>query len=207
MEIGTNYTKVVSEVSKVNKTSTYKQEEKKVDYSNYSIKDIRNIPYEEAKNNYVQIKEQLKKLGNENSSDELGIEFVAATFQLERVKLSDNNKLNKALYATMSNENNPSKAILFDSELMTNLQDYYHGKSINASFVASNDEIHTSKNLTKSQINSIDFNDFISKMISTFTEDLNESKGSVKDQYSNIVNFYNSLQDNYNKTVREPYYA
>ena len=203
MKIGTNYTKVVSEVSKVNKTSIYKQEEKKVDYSNYTIEQMRKLPYEEVKKNHSDIVKAMESMPNEEINKP---EWDALLFQIGNVKRSDNDQFNKALFNSYKNFDDASGGIL-SVEIQTNLQDYYHGKSINASFVASNDEIHTSKNLTKSQINSIDFNDFISKMISTFTEDLNESKGSVKDQYSNIVTFYNSLQDNYNKTVREHYYA
>lgn len=207
MQIGTNYTNTVSQTSKVNQTSPYAQNKNKIDYSNYSAKDIRNISYEEAKTNYSQIKERLENLGKENLSNEDRKEFLVATLQLEKTNLSDNDKLNKALYQTMSDEDNSANALMMDSEIMTNLQDFYYGKPINASFVVSNNEIHSSENLTKSQLNSINFDEFISKMLQVFSEDLSQTTGSIKEQYNQIINGYKSFQGNYEKSVKEPYYA
>ena len=52
MDIGlVNSVSSTSEVKSV-KNTAYSQQTSKVDYSNYSIADLRKIPYEEAKSNY-----------------------------------------------------------------------------------------------------------------------------------------------------------
>ena len=207
MEIGTNYIKAISEVSKVSKTSVYKQEDKKVDYSNYSIKEIRDIPYEEGKENIDLIKGRLEELKNNSSTN--SDEYTAVLSQLTSFNFSDNDTFNKSIYELKQSMTNPLDTMGFDLNLQINMQDYYYGKDIHASFVKGNgyEELHVNKPLTKSQINSIDFNDFISKMIKTFTEDLNEAPQSVKIQYQKLIDTYKDLDINYNKTVREPYYA
>ena len=58
MEIEASYIKEVSKVSKTNTVSGYSQTEEKsqIDYSNYSPSEIRDISYDEAKENYEEIK-------------------------------------------------------------------------------------------------------------------------------------------------------
>ena len=87
-------------------------------------------------------------------------------FQLSKVKLSDNDKLNKAVYETMRAIKDPLKSMVVGDEINVNLKDYYYGKDVNASFVVSNNPIHTDKNLTTAQLNSINVEDFLSKMVS-----------------------------------------
>ena len=101
----------------------------------------------------------------------------------------------------------PLKSSEIDSEIQTNLKDYYYGKDVNASFVVSNNPIHTDKNLTTSQINSINIEDFLSKMVSAFSENYENAPIVVKEQYKQIVDGYSLFQKNYNQAVREPYYA
>ena len=95
-------------------------------------------------------------------------------------------------------------------EINQNLRDYAYGKDVKASFEVSNDAIHTDKGLTRSQINSIDFSDFISKMVSGFSSQLSDAskaQDEVKKQYQNIVDSYSTLQKSYENEVRKPYYA
>ena len=76
--------------------------------------------------------------------------------------------------------------------------------------MVSNDKIHSDKELTRSQINSIDFSDFISKMVSGFSSQLSDAskaQDEVKKQYQNIVDSYSTLQKSYENEVRKQYYA
>ena len=68
----------------------------------------------------------------------------------------------------------------------------------------------TEKELTRSQINSIDFSDFISKMVSGFSSQLSDAPKNddvLKKQYQNIVDSYTTLQKSYESEVRKPYYG
>ncbi len=130
--------------------------------------------------------------------------------QTAAINYSSNDTFNKSFYETLQNSDKPEDAVIMSFEIKTNLSDYYYGKDVNASFVVSNNEIHSNKDLTKAQINSIDFNDFISTMLTNFKEDLNnasKAQDSVKEQYKQIIDGYNSLQKNYDQAVRKPYYA
>ena len=189
------------------KNTAYSQQTSKVDYSNYSPSQIKEIPYEEAKANYDEISKRLADLGNQVLSFDESNKHIDASTQLRRVKLSDNDKLNKAVYETLRAIKDPIESITVSSEIQTNLQDYYYGKDVNASFVVSNDPIHTDKNLTTAQINSINVEDFTSKMVSAFSEDYANAPLFVKEQYKQIVDGYSLFQKNYNQAVREPYYA
>ena len=207
MDIGlVNSVSSTSEVKSV-KNTAYSQQTSKVDYSNYSPSQIKEIPYEEAKANYDEISKRLADLGNQVLSFDESNKHIDASTQLRRVKLSDNDKLNKAVYETLRAIKDPIESITVSSEIQTNLQDYYYGKDVNASFVVSNNPIHTDKNLTTAQINSINVEDFLSKMISAFSEDYENAPLVVKEQYKQIVDGYSLFQKNYNQAVREPYYA
>ena len=207
MDIGfVNSISSTSEVKSV-KNTAYSQQTTKIDYSNYTPSQIKEIPYEEAKANYDEISKRLADLGNQVLSFDEGNKYIDASIQLTRVKLSDNDKLNKAVYETLRAIKDPLKSSEVDSEIQTNLQDYYYGKDVNASFVVSNDPIHTDKNLTTAQINSINVEDFTSKMISAFSEDYENAPLNIKEQYKQIVDGYSLFQKNYNQAVREPYYA
>jgi hypothetical protein len=207
MNIGfVNSISSTSEVKSV-KNTAYSQQTSKIDYSNYTPSQIKEIPYEEAKANYDEISKRLADLGNQVLSFDESNKHIDASTQLRRVKLSDNDKLNKSVYETLRAIKDPIESITVSSEIQTNLQDYYYGKDVNASFVVSNDPIHTDKNLTTAQINSINVEDFTSKMISAFSEDYENAPLNIKEQYKQIVDGYSLFQKIYNQAVREPYYA
>ena len=207
MDIGfVNSISSTSEVKSV-KNTTYSQQTSKVDYSNYTPSQIKEIPYEEAKANYDEIFKRINDIDDEKLSFDESNMRSNVFFQLSKVKLSDNDKLNKAVYETMKDIKDPVESMMTGFEINTNLRDYYYGKDVNASFVVSNNPIHTDKNLTTSQINNINVEDFTSKMLDTFSEEYANSLGVLKEQYKQIVDGYNLFQKNYNQAVREPYYA
>lgn len=200
------YLNAINEAQSV-KNSAYSQESTKVDYSNYNYADFREIPYEEAKSNIDSIKERLEILydGNQTlaeSNDSMGIETL-----MYSLTYSDNDKLNEGMYETLRAMKNPVDAHVMFSEIQTNLQDYYYGKPINASFVVSNNDIHAREILTRAQLNSINVEDFLSRMVKAFSEDYENASMSVKNQYKQIVDGYNLFQQNYNQTKKESYYA
>lgn len=202
-----SYLNAINEVQSV-KNSAYSQSTPKIDYSNYTPAQIKEIPYEEAKANYDAINQRINDLGMIVFSFDEGMLYSDACTQLCSVKLSDNDKLNKAVYETLRAIKDPVESITVSDEIHTNLQDYYYGKPINASFVVYSDyDIHAHENLTKAQLNSINVEDFLSKMVSAFTEDYRNAPISVKNQYKQIVDGYNLFQQNYNQTKKEPYYA
>ena len=182
MDIGlVNNVTSTSEVKSV-KNIAYSQQTSKVDYSNYSIADLRKIPYEEAKSNYDAIMNRSLELDTGDSSAKA---------------LGD---LSAQLAATNA---------FF--EVMQNLKDYASGiQDVKPSWMVSNDQIHSDKDLTRSQINSIDFSDFISKMVSGFSSQLSDAskaQDEVKKQYQNIVDSYSTLQKSYESEIRKPYYG
>ena len=208
MEIGTSYIKEVSQVNKSNAVSAYPETEEKttVDYSNYSISEILDIPYEEAKENYEQVMEKVADLQEKFAgSDELS----KSMFQFAKVNFSDNDKLNEALYETMRSFDNPIDAVLFEFEMTINMKDYYYEKETTASFQMNEDgSNHAHKELNSTQLSNINMDDFIDKMLATFTEDYASAKsGTIKEQYKGIVDGYRSFKENYDKAVTEPYYA
>ena len=207
MNIGlVNSVSSTSEVKNV-KNTAYSQQTSKIDYSNYTPSQIKEIPYEEAKANYDAINQRITDLGNQVLSFDESNKHIDNMLQLSKVKLSDNDKLNKAVYETMRAIKDPLESMVVGDEINANLKDYYYGKDVNASFVVSNNPIHTDKNLTKSQLNSINVEDFLSKMIGTFSKEYADTSGVIKQQYKDIVDGYSLFQKNYTQAVREPYYA
>ena len=208
MDIGLiNSATSTSEVKSVKNTAYTQDSQQKVDYSNYSIADLRKIPYEEAKANYEAIMNRSLELDTGDSSAK---ELAGLSAQLASTKFSDNESINKSLYGTMQNITDGGAAMGTFLEINQNLRDYAYGKDVKASFEVSNDAIHTDKDLTRSQINSIDFSDFISKMVSGFSSQLSDAskaQDEVKKQYQNIVDSYSTLQKSYENEVRKPYYA
>ena len=208
MDIGfINSVSSTSEVKSVKNTAYTQDSQQKVDYSNYSIADLRKVSYEEAKSNYDAIVNRSLELDTGDSSAK---ELAGLSAQLASTKFSDNESINKSLYGTMQNITDGGAAMGTFLEINQNLRDYAYGKELKASFEVSNDAIHTDKGLTKSQINSIDFSDFISKMVSGFSSQLSDAskaQDEVKKQYQNIVDSYSTLQKSYESEVRKPYYA
>ena len=202
-----SYLSAISEVQSV-KNTAYSQQTSKVDYSNYTPSQIKEIPYEEAKANYDAINQRINDLGMKVFSFDEGNVYRDACTQLCSVKLSDNDKINKAVYETMRAIKDSFESVMMGDEINANLKDYYYGKDVNASFVvSSNNDIHAHENLTTSQINSINVEDFLSKMVSAFSEDYENAPLNIKEQYKQIVDGYSLFQKNYNQAVREPYYA
>ena len=202
-----SYLTAISEVQSV-KNTAYSQQTSKVDYSNYTPSQIKEIPYEEAKANYDEIFKRINDIDEQKLSFDEGNVRSNVLFQLSKVKLSDNDKLNKAVYETMRAIKDPFESVMMGDEINANLKDYYYGKDVNASVVvSSNNDIHAHENLTTAQINSINVEDFLSKMVSAFSEDYENAPLFVKKQYKQIVDGYNLFQKNFNQAVKEPYYA
>ena len=209
MDIGLiNSATSTSEVKSVKNTAYTQDNQQKVDYSNYSIADLRKIPYEEAKVNFDAIMNRASELSIDDKSVKESAGVIA---QLESTRVSDNNTFNKSLYGALQNIEDGGAANYAKDEIMQNLKDYANGiQDVKPSFMVSNDQIHSDKDLTRSQINSIDFSDFISKMVSGFSSQLSDAskaQDEVKKQYQNIVDSYSTLQKSYENEVRKPYYA
>ncbi len=208
MDIGLiNSATSTSEVKSVKNTAYTQDSQQKVDYSNYSIADLRKIPYEEAKSNYEAIMNRSLELDTGDSSAKALGDLTA---QLAATKITDNDSFGKSLYGALQNIQDGAATNAF-FEVMQNLKDYASGiQDVKPSWMVSNDQIHSDKDLTRSQINSIDFSDFISKMVSGFSSELSDAskaQDEVKKQYQNIVDSYSTLQKSYESEVRKPYYG
>jgi hypothetical protein len=203
MNIGlVNSVSSTSEVKSV-KNTAYSQQTSKVDYSNYSIADLRKIPYEEAKVNFDAIMNRSLELDTGEASAK---ELSGLSAQLFATKVTENDNFKKSLYNTLQNIENGPDAFVAYGEVMQNLKEYASGiQDIKPSFMV-NDNFTTYKEPTRTQINSIDFSDFISKMINEVFDSSN-AKGEVKKQYQNIADAYITLQKSYENEVRKPYYA
>ena len=209
MDIGLiNSATSTSEVKSVKNTAYTQDSQQKVDYSNYSMAGLRKISYEEAKGNFDAIMNRASELSVDDKSVKESAGVIA---QLESTRVSDNNTFNKSLYESVQNIQDGGAAWYAKSEIMQNLKDYASGiQDVKPSFMVSIDKIHSDKELTRSQINSIDFSDFISKMVSGFSSQLSDAskvQDEVKKQYQNIVDSYSTLQKSYENEVRKPYYA
>ena len=214
--LATNSTQSIYQTQQTNSvnTSPYNKEETQKDYSSYNtFAELRDIPYEEAKANYDSIMKQVEELEAKQIAEGTfeGIKGMASTstrIQIGTAIYSDNDKLNKALYETTQGIKDDVEAFVTTSEIYENMRNYYHGYDTKASFVI--DEKTYGKeipNLTRAQINSINVEDFLSKMTSTFTKDYEEAPSYVKNQYKAIVDGYSLFQQSYNQSKKEPFYA
>ena len=209
MDIGlVNSVNSTSEVKSVKNTAYTQDSQQKVDYSNYSIADLRKIPYEEAKGYFDAIMNRASELSVDDKSVKESAGVIA---QLESTRVSDNNTFNKSLYESVQNIQDGGAAWYAKSEIMQNLEDYASGtQDVKPSWMITEGTASTEKELTRSQINSIDFSDFISKMVSGFSSQLADAPkndDTLKKQYQNIVDSYSTLQKSYENEVRKPYYA
>ncbi len=209
MDIGLiNSSTSTSEVKSVKNTAYTQDNQQKVDYSNYSMADLRKIPYEEAKGNFDAIMNRASELSVDDKSVKESAGVIA---QLESTRVSDNNTFNKSLYESVQNIEDGGAAWYAKFEIMENLKDYASGtQDVKPSWMITEGTSSTEKELTRSQINSIDFSAFISKMVSGFSSQLaNASKNddTLKKQYQNIVDSYSTLQKSYENEVRKPYYG
>lgn len=214
--LATNSTQSIYQTQQTNSvnTSPYNKEETQKDYSSYNtFKELREIPYEEAKANYDSIMKRVEELEAKQIAEGTfeGIKGMASTstrIQIGTAIYSDNDKLNKALYETTQGIKDDVEAFVTTSEIYENMRNYYHGYDTKASFQI--DEKTYGKeipNLTRAQINSINVEDFLSKMTSTFTKDYEEAPSYVKNQYKAIVDGYSLFQQSYNQSKKEPFYA
>ena len=209
MDIGLiNSATSTSEVKSVKNTAYTQDSQQKVDYSNYSIADLRKIPYEEAKGNFDAIMNRASEL---SIDDKWVKESAGVTAQLAATQATDNNSFNKSLYGTLQNIQDGGAATVAQLEVMHNLREYASGtQDVKPSWMITEGSASTYKEPTRSQINSIDFSDFISKMVSGFSSQLADAPkndDTLKKQYQNIVDSYSTLQKSYENEVRKPYYA
>jgi len=209
MDIGLiNSVSSTSEVKSVKNTAYTQDNQQKVDYSNYSMADLRKIPYEEAKGNFDAIMNRASELSVDDKSVKESAGVIA---QLESTRVSDNNTFNKSLYESVQNIEDGGAALHAKFEIMQNLKDYASGtQDVKPSWMITECTDSTEKELTRAQINSIDFSDFISKMVSGFSSQLSDAPKNddvLKKQYQNIVDSYSTLQKSYENEVRKPYYA
>ena len=214
--LATNSTQSIYQTQQINSVNTnpYNKEETQKDYSSYNtFAELKNIPYEEAKANYDSIMKRANELKDINESKGIeegtkGLGSRAMFEQLDKVNISNNETLNKALYETLRGIKDPLDSHVMNSELQSNLENYYHGYTTKASFQI-NEETYGKEipNLTRTQLSSINVEDFLSKMTSTFTKDYEEAPSYVKNQYKAIVDGYSLFQQSYNQSKKEPFYA
>ncbi len=213
--LAVNSTQSIYKTQQSNNVNTipYKEETQK-DYSGYNtFAELKNIPYEEAKANYDSIMKRANELKDKNESKGIeegtkGLGSRAMFEQLDKVNISNNETLNKALYETLRGIKDPLDSHVMNSELQSNLENYYHGYTTKASFQI-DEETYGKEipNLTRTQLSSINVEDFLSKMTSKFTKDYEEAPSYVKNQYKAIIDGYSLFQQSYNQSKKEPFYA
>lgn len=191
----TSFSEYLSKTQKNSETTNSKE----IDYSNYSFEELKAIPYKEAKANIEKIKERKEELSLEEGDFSLMFQFGSLNF-------SNNEKVNKALYNTYQKLDD-GEAASFSLNMQIGMEDYYHGKKLYAGFVRSNDNIHANTQLTKEQRNSINFEDFISKMLEVYMKGYQDSKGTVKEQYKEGIANYSMMQSFYQETKSQAFYG
>jgi len=101
--------------------------------------------------------------------------------------------------------------LLFATDLQMSMSDYHAGKEIHPNTMVGDGfdgkPMHTDHIITKKEMQSIDFDDFLSQALSSFTQGLHTTGGEVKERYEELVNNYSLLQQNYNQVKSEPIYA
>ena len=193
----------VKETKSINSSSNIEKTQK--DYSGYTtFKELKEIPYEEAKENYEAIEKRALELRAKHRSEGIeegtkGLASRAMLEQLDKVNISNNDELNKALYETLRGIKDPLDSFVMNSELQFNLENYYHGNETRASFVYDPKTYGKNYELTKEQLSSINADDFFSKMLNTFTKDYEAAPREAKEQYKKIVDGYSIFSQVYNK--------
>lgn len=193
----------VKETKSINSSSNIEKTQK--DYSGYTtFKELKEIPYEEAKENYEAIEKRALELRDKHRSEGIeegtaGLASRAMLEQLDKVNISNNDELNKALYETLRGIKDPLDSFVMNSELQFNLENYYHGNETRASFVYDPKTYGKNYELTKEQLSSINVDDFFSKMLNTFTKDYEAAPREAKEQYKKIVDGYSIFSQVYNK--------
>jgi len=182
-------------------------------YNKLSIDEMQKIPFEEFKNNLEEIQTRYQTIQEEewaNMTDKKvdiirSLSVLNDKISLASNFITDNKTFNKATFEAINNIQ-PDKQCCFLDEVLHNMADYTGGKSVQASFMVG-DNVHVTEPLTKQQMNRINFDDFLSTMISNFGNDVATSGGSVKQQYQGIVDGYSLLKQNYDFQKSEPIYA
>lgn len=182
-------------------------------YNKLSIDEMQKIPFEEFKNNLEEIQTRYQTIQEEewaNMTDKKvdiirSLSVLNDKISLASNFITDNKTFNKATFEAINNIQ-PDKQCCFLDEVLHNMADYAGGKSVQASFMVG-DNVHVTEPLTKQQMNRINFDDFLSTMISNFGNDVATSGGSVKQQYQGIVDGYSLLKQNYDFQKSEPIYA
>jgi len=177
------------------------QQQNSISLEGLTLSEIREImPTEEKYPDFLEFKKEMIKI-------DMDSEYGAYQFSNS---FTNNEPINNALYETLKNDTKFGKLFLI-SEIEHNMADEYNNMNIVASFVmptSQDEQLHARDFLTKKEKHSIDFDSFISKMLKTFTKDLDEAKGGkIKQQYQDIVDGYTLLQQNYNRAKSEPIYA
>jgi len=196
---------------KVSNNTKVVEETTQKDYSKMSLGNLKEIPYDEAKNNLEAIQSRLNEIiDNNGSSNE------TLSLQMSLAYVDDNNKLggfnnnimNKTMFETMNNLDTDT-AFNLEFNISQNLTDYYHGEPNRASFqMYSQDRLSSPHDgLTSSEMNSINMDAFFNEMLSYFTEQSGKTKGIVSEQYQQIADGYKIFAQNYQNNKSEPIYA
>ncbi|RXJ87850.1 hypothetical protein [Arcobacter sp. CECT 8985] len=110
----------------------YKSEEKipnETDYSSYTIKELRQLPFEEVKQNYDEILKVVKdafKNGNDLSEEEKR-DLLALKVQLDAVHYTDNDDINLAYYNRLKSLDDPKVLVWSNSEIIKKMDDLQKG--------------------------------------------------------------------------------
>jgi len=183
---------------------------KAIDYSSLGLNEIKSLSYKEVKANYDDIETSVYKIFNTLDTNEKeakeAIDYLDVLSIAGKSPFSNNETVNQTFFNTATQITNPIDRMIFLSEVHQNLTDYAGGKSVQASFMVG-DNVHVTEALTKQQMNRINFDDFLSQMLSNFGNDVATSGGSVKQQYQGIVDGYSLLKQNYDLQKSEPIYA
>ncbi len=197
----------ITATSNSNKNST--SNDKIVDYSNLkNLDELKSLSYKEVKSNYDEIQISVDKM-LQTLQEKEGMEvasYAMDVLSIIKSPLSKNESANEAVFNTASQMGNRIERNVFMDELHHNIADYAGGKKVEASFMIG-DNVHVIEPLTKQQMNGINFDDFLSTMLSNFGNDVSTSGGSVKQQYQGIVDGYSLLKQNYDFQKSEPIYA
>ncbi|RXJ95668.1 hypothetical protein CRV00_04290 [Malaciobacter molluscorum] len=110
----------------------YKSEEKipnETDYSSYTIKELRQLPFEEVKQNYDEILKVVKDAFKNGSdlSEEDKRDLLALKAQLDAVNYTDNDDINQAYYNRLKGIDDPKVLVWSNSEIIKKMDDLQKG--------------------------------------------------------------------------------
>jgi len=191
----------------INSSQSSTNSDKITDYTSMSLDKLRALSYEETKAHIDEIKLNIQNQNTNELSKDMSLELSSYEMTtLKSIDYTKNETFNKTLFNTLKEIKEPIQQLFFEDEVQHNLADYASGKKVQASFMVG-DNVHVTEPLTKQQMNRINFDDFLSQMLSNFGNDVATSGGSVKQQYQGIVDGYSLLKQNYDFQKSEPIYA